>query len=98
MNTKSNSAAGSSCQPRIVRWFLRQFDDYQWARRKLGGQWQRWVPEDGSNKGFWICGHIMPEELAYPARMKGQSRIYIPTVEVETYPANDERIRGEIKS
>lgn len=83
---KLNEAADSGLlQPRLVRWFLRQFTDYRWARRKLGGRWQKWVPENGKNNGFWLEGVIVPNEIADILKMKG----YVATPEVEIYPAND---------
>jgi hypothetical protein len=73
---------------RLVRWFFRQFTDYRWARRKLGGKWQKWVPENGKNKGFWVEGRIIPDEIADILKVHGWAAQYVATPEVEIYPAN----------
>lgn len=69
----------------LYSWFLNQFTDYQWARQRLEGQWQKWVPENGENQGFWVQGFIVSAEIATILKFKGRVYQYVATNEVEIY-------------
>ena len=40
---------------KIKRWFLYQFKDYRWARKCLGGIWEKWWVDPCSS---WIWLHV----------------------------------------
>jgi hypothetical protein len=81
---------------KINIWFLNLFTDYRWARKRLGGKWQKWVPTNGKNKGYWVQGIIIPHELArdlaFTSELSGNT--YIATQqETEDYYKSS-RYRG----
>lgn len=40
--TPENSDAKAIDVQRLVRWFYGKFSNHQWARRRIGGKWERW--------------------------------------------------------